>query len=229
MIKLRIIIITAFVLLVLGLAALGQESSKPAVNVAVIRDGVKIEQVILSKGNVQVSAPQMRYDDKTKVYELIGNSTITIHQDDEHALQLVGKAGDIIRMKAEQIEDQIDAGGQIEVDHFAPIRELGKEIQTRPFFTSYRVKWYFSVFSFHSEGVAVYDRNAGTIIQYIREGDWDTGGYSYTRFSGVTDNILILMAQDVKNKNPRAGQPNITAPFDFGNLTRYGCKSEKLQ
>lgn len=229
MIKSKIVIVAVAVLSLLNSVAFAQESSKADVIVTVMRDGVKTEHVMLSKGRVQIEAFRKKYNDETKMYELTGRSAVTIIQSDKNSLRFAGKGSDVIQVQAAQIEDQIDAGGYIEVDHFAPIRELAKEIQAYPRITSFRVKWYFSVFSYHSGGVALYDKKAGTITEYIREGDWDTGGFYHTLFRGVTDEILNEMAQDVKDKNVKAGQPNQTAPFYFGNLTRYGCTSENLK
>ncbi|MEO6907127.1 MAG: hypothetical protein ABI210_04480 [Abditibacteriaceae bacterium] len=225
MLKSKIVIVAVAVLSLLNSVAFAQESSKPDVNVSVIRDGVKIEQMMLSKGFVQIRASHKRYDEKKDMYELTDKAAITIIQNDKYSVRLVGKDEDVMQVQAVQIEDQIDVGSN-EDDHFRTIRELSKEVQAYPLFTSYRVKWYFGMSSYHSAGVALYDRKAGTITEYIQEANQDMERSYYTLFSGVTDKVLSQMAQDVKDKNPKAGAPNQTAPFDFGNLTRYGCKAE---
>lgn len=171
--------------------------------------------------NIQIKADKVVYDAATSTFNLVGKTNITINENRTHITHLRDSEATV--RGSSHVELQIDAGSSIEVDQDAPIRELAAALKRDYPMINYRVQWYFSVFQYYSDGTALYDKKSGTLSEYIRQGDEEGGGIYRHFYRGVTDEILIKMAKDAALATNEANKRGSTAPFDFGQLARYGC------
>ena len=171
--------------------------------------------------NIQIKADKINYDAATSMLELAGKTKVNVNENNTHFTHLEDNRATV--RASEHLELQIDAGSSIEADQDAPIRELAAALQRAYPPMNYRVQWRFSVFQFYSEGTALYDRRDGTLSEYIREGDEDSGGIYQRFYRGVTDKVLIQMAKDIAIATKKADAQGSTKTFDFLQLTKYGC------
>ncbi len=103
--------------------------------------------------------------------------------------------------------------------------KLKEAVQKYPKSRQYKVSWLIVIGGTSCSSSARYDRSKHAIYLYVDGGHVDAGPIrKYEKYSGVTDGIIIKVAERYKPQVDMGG--NVYAFFN--NLTDYGCKREVL-
>ncbi len=169
--------------------------------------------------NIQIKADKVIYDAATSTFNLTGKTKITVNENRTHFTKLEDEKATV--RASSHVELQLDTAGSFELGQDASIHALAAALNHQYPPMNYRVQWSFGQEQEFIDGTALYDQSKGTVSEYIREESNGRYYISQRFYRGVTDKILIQVAKDfTKAKFDNLGG---TAPFDFRQLTKYGC------